>query len=263
VLGEVLRAKVSAFIHLFVQSRELQRSLVSITALNGALRDSEVHTRAVLQNVADGIVTAGETGLIESFSRSAQRPFGYKEHEVIGQPLRLVIAPNEDERASELATTEAVGRRKDGSCFPMEINTSLVNIGERMLTIGCIRDISAPLSKHFSHASPCRGGRYVRAGAHSFGFRTSERIHPPGQRQLANAQVLRIAGPSRQSRRFQASLPHRAEPSRRFKSHRHPAQRHCGGHAARKQYAPGEPNSACRSHVRRDHAHYSGRFAPP
>jgi putative two-component system response regulator len=143
VLGEVLRAKVSAFIHLFVQSRELQRSLVSITALNGALRDSEVHTRAVLQNVADGIVTAGETGLIESFNRSAQRLFGYKEHEVIGQPLRLVIAPNEDERASELATTEAVGRRKDGSCFAMEINTSLVNIGERMLTIGCIRDISA------------------------------------------------------------------------------------------------------------------------
>ena len=143
VLADVLRAKVSAFIHLFVQSRELQRSLESITALNGALRDSEVHTRTVLQNVADGIVTAGETGLIESFNRSAQRLFGYKEYEVIGQPLRLVIAPNTDDAASELATTEAVGRRKDGSCFPMEINTSLVNIGERMLTIGCIRDISA------------------------------------------------------------------------------------------------------------------------
>jgi PAS domain S-box-containing protein len=139
----VLRAKVAAFIHLFVQSRELQRSLESITALNGALRDSEVHTRAVLQNVADGIVTAGEAGLIESFNRSAQRLFGYKEFEVIGQPLRLVIAPNADDAASELATTEAVGRRKDGSCFPMEINTSLVNIGERMLTIGCIRDVSA------------------------------------------------------------------------------------------------------------------------
>ena len=143
VLADVLRAKVSAFIHLFVQSRELQRSLESITALNGALHDSELHTRAVLQNVADGIVTAGETGLIESFNRSAQRLFGYKEYEVIGQPLRLVIAPNEDDAAAELATTEAVGRRKDGSCFPMEINTSLVNIGERMLTIGCIRDISA------------------------------------------------------------------------------------------------------------------------
>ena len=34
VLAEVLRAKVSAFVHLFLQSEELQRSLKSITALN-------------------------------------------------------------------------------------------------------------------------------------------------------------------------------------------------------------------------------------
>jgi cyclic di-GMP phosphodiesterase len=34
VLGEVLRAKVSAFVQLFTQSEELQRSLASITALN-------------------------------------------------------------------------------------------------------------------------------------------------------------------------------------------------------------------------------------
>ena len=143
VLADVLRAKVAAFIHLFVQSRELQRSLESITALNGALREGEARTRAVLQNVADGIVTADEAGLIESFNRSAQRLFGYKEHEVIGQPLRLIIAPNENDASSDLATTEAVGRRQDGSCFPMEISTSIVNVGERTLTIGCIRDISA------------------------------------------------------------------------------------------------------------------------
>jgi putative two-component system response regulator len=34
VLAEVLRAKVSAFVHLFLQSQELQRSLQSITTLN-------------------------------------------------------------------------------------------------------------------------------------------------------------------------------------------------------------------------------------
>jgi putative two-component system response regulator len=143
VLGDVLRAKVSAFVHLFVQSRELQLSLEEIKALNAALCDSEVRARAVLQNVADGIVTAGEAGLIESFNRSAQLLFGYAEDEVIGHPLTLVITPNDDDAASGLATTEATGRRKDGSCFPMEINASQVDIGERMLTIGCIRDVSA------------------------------------------------------------------------------------------------------------------------
>jgi putative two-component system response regulator len=59
VLAEVLRAKVSAFVHLFLQSKELQSSLESITALNiemlsrlaaaAEFRDDETgrHTRRV------------------------------------------------------------------------------------------------------------------------------------------------------------------------------------------------------------------------
>ena len=153
----MLRAKVSAFVDLFLQSQELQRSLESITALNAALRDSEVRARAVLQNVADGIVTAGEDGLIESFNRSARRLFGYREEEVIGQPLQLIVAPSHHDDFSDAARarwslltakdipaepTETVGCRKDGSCFPMEMDMSQMQIGERTVTIGCIRDIS-------------------------------------------------------------------------------------------------------------------------
>jgi diguanylate cyclase (GGDEF)-like protein/PAS domain S-box-containing protein len=154
---EVLRAKVSAFVDLFVQSQELQRSLESITSLNAALRASEVRSRAVLQNVADGIVTAGEGGLIESFNRSAQQLFGYHEEEAIGQPLRLIVAPSHHDEFSESArakwslleakeipaeSSETVGCRKDGSCFPMELDISQMQIGERTFTIACIRDIS-------------------------------------------------------------------------------------------------------------------------
>jgi len=157
IVREVLQAKVSAFVDLFVKSEELQRSLDAITDLNAALRDSEARSRAVLQNVADGIVTAGEDGLIESFNRSARRLFGYREEEVIGQPLKLIIAPSHQDDCSEVAhprrrvldakdvpvqPTETVGRRKDGSCFPMEMDMSLMQIGTQTFTIGCIRDIS-------------------------------------------------------------------------------------------------------------------------
>jgi CheY-like chemotaxis protein len=93
VVPDVLRAKVTVFVDLFVQSEELKRSLESITALNAALRDSEASTQAVLDNVADGILIAGETQLIESCNRSAQALFGYREDEVIGQNLAYVIAP--------------------------------------------------------------------------------------------------------------------------------------------------------------------------
>jgi diguanylate cyclase (GGDEF)-like protein/PAS domain S-box-containing protein len=157
ILAEVLRAKVSAFVDLFLQAQSLQRSVESITALNAALRDSEVRARAVLQNVADGIVTAGERGLIESFNQSARRLFGYREEEVVGKPLELIIAPSHHEEFSESSQAawslltardipaepkETMGCRKDGSCFPMEIGMSQMQIGERTFTIGCIRDIS-------------------------------------------------------------------------------------------------------------------------
>src|ERR1700722_6798155 len=66
ILPDVLRAKASVFVDLFLQAQELHRSLESITTLNDALRDSEAGTQAVLDNVADGIVATGQGGLIES-----------------------------------------------------------------------------------------------------------------------------------------------------------------------------------------------------
>ena len=149
IRADELRAKVSTFVDLFLQAAELQGSIESVTALNAALRDSEVRARAVLQNVADGIVTAGEGGLIESFNQSARRLFGYREDEVIGQPLELIVAPSHRDGWSLLSANpspaepaETVGRRKDGTCFPMEMDMSQMQIGERTSTIGCIRDIS-------------------------------------------------------------------------------------------------------------------------
>jgi diguanylate cyclase (GGDEF)-like protein/PAS domain S-box-containing protein len=157
ILPDVLRAKVSAFVGLFVQSQQLQRSLGSITTLNAALAASEVRSQAVLQNVADGIVTAGAGGLIESFNRAARTLFGYTEEEVIGQPLQTIVAPSRYEEFSEVArakwsllnangipanTRETVGSRKNGSSFAMEMGVSQMQVGDHTFTIVCVRDIS-------------------------------------------------------------------------------------------------------------------------
>jgi diguanylate cyclase (GGDEF)-like protein/PAS domain S-box-containing protein len=154
---DILRAKVAAFVGLFLQSQQLQESLASITALNAALAASEVRARAVLQNVADGIVTAGEGGLIETFNRSARSLFGYSEAEILGQPLHLLVAPGHHEEFSELARTkwsmldaagipaesvETIGCRKDGSSFPMEMDVSQMQIGAQTFAIACFRDVS-------------------------------------------------------------------------------------------------------------------------
>ena len=152
----MLRAKVSSFVDLFVQSEELRRSLESITTLNAALRDSEARTQAVLDNVADGILTAGEGGLIESFNRSARRLFGYSERDVIGRPLGFVVAPASRDEFRGLLTaphgllsepgtqnrSETVGCRRDGSTFPMEVEHGEMKLGDRNSTLAFVRDIS-------------------------------------------------------------------------------------------------------------------------
>ena len=138
ILPHVLHAKVTAFVDLFVQAEELRRSLESVSALNAALRESEERARAVLLNVADGIVTSSEDGRIESINRSARRMFDYREEELVGEPMSRIVG-------SDIAgePTEMVGLRKDGSTFPMELEMSATRIGEQTFTISCIRDISA------------------------------------------------------------------------------------------------------------------------
>jgi diguanylate cyclase (GGDEF)-like protein/PAS domain S-box-containing protein len=157
VLPEVLRAKVSVFVDLFVQSQELRLSVDSITALNAALRDSEADAQAVLDNVADGILVAGETGVIESFNRSAEALFGYRADEVIGLPLAFVLAPGSRDDLLSLTPsssrpltmpgghrgmTETLGCRRDGSTFPMEVQHGELVHGDRSLTLASVRDIS-------------------------------------------------------------------------------------------------------------------------
>lgn len=93
VLADVLRAKVAAFVDLYLQSQALRRSLESITALNAALRNSDIRAQAVLDNVADAIFTLDEGGVINAINRSVARLFGYHAGEPVGHPFAFMIAP--------------------------------------------------------------------------------------------------------------------------------------------------------------------------
>jgi diguanylate cyclase (GGDEF)-like protein/PAS domain S-box-containing protein len=157
VLPDVLRAKVSAFVELFLQSDELQRSLKAITALNAALRDSEIRTQAVLDNVSEGIFMLDEGGVIESINRSAGELFGYRADEPVGHPFAFMIAPERrdelrsvetaqaqlvDERGSPKRAIETRGCREDGSTFPIELERGAMSHGDRKFTLASVRDVS-------------------------------------------------------------------------------------------------------------------------
>ena len=121
-----------------------------------ALRDSEAHLRSVLETVPDAIIVIDDRGLIQSFSPAAERLFGYTSDKVIGQNVKMLMPqPYRDEHDGYLdryrRTGErriigigrvVLGRRADGSTFPMELAVGEINLEGRRIFTGFVRDIT-------------------------------------------------------------------------------------------------------------------------
>ena len=121
------------------------------------LRLSEARKAAILDSAIDCIVTIDHEGCITEFNPAAERTFGYRRDEVVGQQLAdIIIPPALRERhrqgfARYLATGEArvLGRRiemtavrADGSEFPTELAiTRITSDGPPSFT-GYLRDIT-------------------------------------------------------------------------------------------------------------------------
>ena len=139
----------------------LARSLESMTQQvrrrsEAQRRDNEARLRAILNTAAEGIITIDDEGTIETFNREAERCFGYKAAEVVGQNVSRLMPEDEasqhDEHLAKYRMTliprilgvrrEVVGRRKDGSEFPMELTVSEFRVGQRRMFTGVLRDIT-------------------------------------------------------------------------------------------------------------------------
>jgi len=119
-----------------------------------ALQESEKRMRSVLDNVSDGLTTVDSTGLIESANPAVVKLFGYAEDELIGQHTDTLIATthrsafdNYLQRRLKLdipvsGAHETMGKRKNGSLFPLEFVVSSMQVGSRHMFIATLRDIS-------------------------------------------------------------------------------------------------------------------------
>jgi two-component system, chemotaxis family, sensor kinase Cph1 len=121
-----------------------------------ALRESEERMRAILQTAVEGIITIDERGVIELINPAAESLFGYTRAEVKGKNVSILMpTPYREEHdrylANYLRTGEAkiigigrevVGRRKDGTIFPMDLAVSEVRLPQRRLFTGFVRDIT-------------------------------------------------------------------------------------------------------------------------
>jgi PAS domain S-box-containing protein len=128
--------------------------------------------RGLLEAAPDAIVVVSQAGEIVIVNLQAEKRFGYRRDELLGQKVTNIIPEGfaerlhadglrsaEDALAQQIDTgIELTGRRKDGSAFPIEIMLSPLESAEGILVTAAIRDISVrkDAEKHLAQME----GRY-------------------------------------------------------------------------------------------------------
>jgi diguanylate cyclase (GGDEF)-like protein/PAS domain S-box-containing protein len=115
-----------------------------------ALGDQQ-RLKAIMDNVADGIVALDGRGHIVSFSRSAETIFDYGRDEVLNRPGDVLVVLGDGDSLLDLAkgtaalpgeSRELMARRKGGDLIPIELAASVVSFNGDILYILTLRDIT-------------------------------------------------------------------------------------------------------------------------
>jgi two-component system sensor kinase FixL len=129
---------------------------VRMAETSAMLEERELHLQSILDTVPDATVVIDADGIMRSFNTSAVRQFGYSVEEAVGQNVSVLMpAPYREHHDGYLnrylQTGEkriigldrvVVGRRKDGSTFPMKLAVGQTHVGERTYFTGFIRDLT-------------------------------------------------------------------------------------------------------------------------
>ncbi len=136
-------AFVGAIVSLQISNRLVQR-----------IEEGQARISAVLASAVDPIIAIDSRGIVQSASESVEHVFGWRPDEIIGRNVNVLMpSPYREEHDSYLANylrtqerkiigigREVLGRRKDGSEFPMDLSVSEARIGTERIFTGIVRD---------------------------------------------------------------------------------------------------------------------------
>jgi two-component system, LuxR family, sensor kinase FixL len=135
---------------------ELRATNHELAASQRDLKGREALLRSIVTTVRDAIVVIDEGGIIQQFSGNAERLFGFPSGEVQGRNVSMLMPePHREEHDGYLrrylTTGErrmigvgrfVVGKRKDGTTFPMDLSVGEVVLEGKRQFIGFVRDLS-------------------------------------------------------------------------------------------------------------------------
>jgi len=119
-------------------------------------RADEARLRAVVDTAVDGVILIDPQGTVLLFNPACERLFGYAAAEVVGKNVKLLMpSPYQEQHDRYLDNygrtgerkiigigREVVGRRKDGSVFPMDLSVGESVQDGQTFFVGIIHDLS-------------------------------------------------------------------------------------------------------------------------
>jgi PAS domain S-box-containing protein len=119
------------------------------------LQGVEVRIRSIIQNILDGMMTVDEQGVICSMNPAAEKMFGYREKEMLGQKFTKFVPKSYGSEPDakpvicawrEMAkrtghTTLALGRTRKLVSFPLEISLSQMEVDRQKFYVAMMRDV--------------------------------------------------------------------------------------------------------------------------
>ena len=124
---------------------------------DAASGDRDALLRSIIETSPDALLTIDDRGRILSFNPAAEMMFGYRASEVIGKNVKCLMPPpfrdeHDDNLKRYVSTGEkrviGIGRevlavKKNGGFFQIELAVSEVQLADRRIFAGFIRDASA------------------------------------------------------------------------------------------------------------------------
>lgn len=133
------------------QISELQKLNIKHQQIEETLGESEEKYRILVELAADGILIETVEGRILECNTAAAKIYGYTKEEMIGLTLADLV-PEEfagklprvitDKETTHGIFVPRISKKRDGTIFPTEIATKIVNIGGKPRLIAYIRDIT-------------------------------------------------------------------------------------------------------------------------
>ncbi|WP_245269526.1 PAS domain S-box protein [Bradyrhizobium japonicum] len=126
-----------------IKSRDAALLLQQISDAQRAMRESMTRLTAIVETAVDGVILFDAQDRLLLFNPACERLFGYSADEVMGRNVRMLM-PEAGSQASHFATAgEAIGLRKDGSTFPMDVSVGQARQDGELIFVGIVHDLTA------------------------------------------------------------------------------------------------------------------------